>query len=132
MSLEKTHLRRFPELSRAEFVIHFPSEIPFRAKRLKRNGIEAHYLNTRGGGLGRDLEDPGIRLKYRVKSEFFYVLLLVEVRGGEMDMNFDPLGKLQKLKETALDLGAQKATEAMTQANQLLTLLQDAGYQVGE
>ena len=49
-----------------------------------------------------------------------------------MAMNFDPLGKLQKLKETALDLGAQKATEAMTQANQLLTLLQDAGYQVGE
>jgi len=49
-----------------------------------------------------------------------------------MAMNFDPLGKLQKLKETALDLGAQKATEAMTQANHLLTLLQDAGYQVGE
>src|SRR5712671_3292226 len=54
MSLEKTRLRRFPELSRAEFVVHFPSEIPFRAKRLKRNGIEAHYLNTRGRGLGRD------------------------------------------------------------------------------
>jgi len=78
------------------------------------------------------MEDPGIRLKRRVKSEFLYVLLLVEVRGGKMDMNFDPLGKLQKLKETALDLGAQKATEAMTQANHLLTLLQDAGYQVGE
>ena len=49
-----------------------------------------------------------------------------------MDMNFDPMGKLQKLKETALDLGAQKATEGLNQANQLLTLLQDAGYQVGE
>ncbi len=78
------------------------------------------------------MEDPGIRLKHRVKSEFLYVLLLVEVRGGEVDMNFDPLGKLQKLKETALDLGAQKATEAMTQANHLLTLLQDPGNQVGD
>ena len=54
------------------------------------------------------MEDSGIRLKHRVKSEFLYVLLLVEVRGGEVDMNFDPLGKLQKLKETALDLGPRK------------------------
>src|SRR5258708_38828517 len=37
-----------------KFVVHFPSEIPSRTKRLKRNGIEAHYLNTRGRALGRD------------------------------------------------------------------------------
>jgi hypothetical protein len=49
-----------------------------------------------------------------------------------MGMSFDPMGKLQKLKDTALDLGAQKATEGMNQANQLLTLLRDAGYEVGE
>jgi hypothetical protein len=47
-------------------------------------------------------------------------------------MNFNPMEKLQKVKETALNFGAQQAAEAMAQANQLLTLLQDAGYQVGE
>ena len=47
-------------------------------------------------------------------------------------MNFDPMAKLQKLKEAALDVGSQKATEAVNQTNQLLTLLQDAGYQVDE
>ncbi len=47
-------------------------------------------------------------------------------------MNFNPMEKLQKAKETALSFGAQQATEAMNQANHLLTLLQDAGYQVGE
>lgn len=47
-------------------------------------------------------------------------------------MNFDPMAKLQKLKEAALDVGSQKATEVVNQTNQLLTLLQDAGYQVDE
>src|SRR5258708_40301826 len=47
-------------------------------------------------------------------------------------MNFNPMEKLQKAKETALSFGAQQATETMNQANHLLTLLQDAGYQVGE
>jgi hypothetical protein len=47
-------------------------------------------------------------------------------------MNLDPMAKLQGLKEKAADLGTQKATEAMSQANQLLRLLQDAGYKVGE
>lgn len=47
-------------------------------------------------------------------------------------MNLNPMGALQKTKEMALDLGAQKGNEVMAQANQLLTLLQDAGYQVGE
>src|SRR5258706_11668949 len=47
-------------------------------------------------------------------------------------MNFNPMEKLQKVKETALNFGAQQAAEAITQTNHLLTLLQDAGYQVGE
>jgi hypothetical protein len=47
-------------------------------------------------------------------------------------MNLDPMAKLQGLKEKAMDLGTQKATEAMRQANQLLRLLRDAGYKVGE
>jgi len=47
-------------------------------------------------------------------------------------MNFNPMEKLQKVKEIALNFGAQQAAEAMTQTNHLLTLLQDAGYQVGE
>jgi len=47
-------------------------------------------------------------------------------------MNFDPMAKLQEAKGKVADLGTQKAAEAMNQANQLLTLLQDAGYQVGE
>jgi hypothetical protein len=47
-------------------------------------------------------------------------------------MNLNPMATLQKAKEAALDLGAQKGNEVMAQANQLLTLLQDAGYQVGE
>lgn len=47
-------------------------------------------------------------------------------------MNFDLKGAVQKAKEGVMDLGAQKAAEAMNQANQLLRLLQDAGYKVGE
>jgi acylphosphatase len=47
-------------------------------------------------------------------------------------MNFDLKGTVQKAKEGVMDLGAQKAAEAMNQANQLLRLLQDAGYKVGE
>src|SRR5882762_3403637 len=53
-------------------------------------------------------------------------------RNEEARMNFNPLEKLHKVKETALNFGAQQAAEAMTQANHLLTLLQDAGYQGGE
>jgi hypothetical protein len=47
-------------------------------------------------------------------------------------MNFDLKGVVQKAKEGVMDLGAQKAAEAMNQTNQLLRLLQDAGYKVGE
>jgi hypothetical protein len=47
-------------------------------------------------------------------------------------MNFNPMEKLQKAKDMALDIGAKQGAEAMGQANQLLTLLQDAGYQIGE
>ena len=47
-------------------------------------------------------------------------------------MNFNPMDKLQKVKEMALEAGAKQGAEAMSQVNQLLTLLQDAGYQVGE
>jgi hypothetical protein len=47
-------------------------------------------------------------------------------------MNFDLKGAVQKAKDGAAELGAQKAAEAMNQANQLLMLLQDAGYKVGE
>jgi hypothetical protein len=47
-------------------------------------------------------------------------------------MNFDPMAKLQKAKESLAELGIQKASEAMNQANLLLKLLQDAGYVVGE
>jgi acylphosphatase len=47
-------------------------------------------------------------------------------------MNFDLKGAVQKVKDGAAELGAQKAAEAMNQANQLLMLLQDAGYKVGE
>jgi hypothetical protein len=47
-------------------------------------------------------------------------------------MNFDLKGAVQKAKEGVMDLGAQKAAEAMNQTNQLLRLLQDAGYKVGE
>lgn len=45
-------------------------------------------------------------------------------------MNFETLAKTVSSKVT--DLGAQKATETLDQANLLLKLLQDAGYQVGE
>jgi hypothetical protein len=47
-------------------------------------------------------------------------------------MNFNPMEKLQKAKEAAFHFGAQQAVEVMNQTNQLLTLLQEAGYQVGE
>ena len=47
-------------------------------------------------------------------------------------MSFNPMGQLQRVKEMALDAGAKQGVEVMKQANQLLTLLQDAGYQVGE
>ena len=47
-------------------------------------------------------------------------------------MNFNPMDKLQKVKDMALEAGAKQGAEAMNQANHLLTLLQDAGYQVGE
>jgi acylphosphatase len=47
-------------------------------------------------------------------------------------MNFDLKGAVQKAKDGAVELGAQKAAEAMNQANQLLMLLQEAGYKVGE
>jgi hypothetical protein len=45
-------------------------------------------------------------------------------------MNFESLAKTVSSK--VADLGAQKATETLEQANLLLKLLQDAGYQVGE
>ena len=45
-------------------------------------------------------------------------------------MNFESLAKTVSSK--VADLGAQKATETLDQANLLLKLLQDAGYQVGE
>ena len=47
-------------------------------------------------------------------------------------MNFNPMDKLQKVKDMALEAGAKQGAEAMNQANHLLTLLQDTGYQVGE
>ena len=47
-------------------------------------------------------------------------------------MNFDLKGAVQKARDGAVELGAQKAAEAMNQANELLMLLQDAGYKVGE
>jgi len=45
-------------------------------------------------------------------------------------MSFESLAKTVSSK--VADLGAQKATETLDQANLLLKLLQDAGYQVGE
>lgn len=45
-------------------------------------------------------------------------------------MNFESLAKTVSSK--VADVGAQKASETLDQANQLLKLLQDAGYQVGE
>lgn len=45
-------------------------------------------------------------------------------------MNFESLAK--GVSSKIADLGAQKATETLDQANLLLKLLQDAGYQVGE
>lgn len=45
-------------------------------------------------------------------------------------MNFESLAK--GVSSKVADLGAQKATETLDQANLLLKLLQDAGYQVGE
>lgn len=50
----------------------------------------------------------------------------------EVDMNFNPMDKVREVKELALDAGAKQGAEVMKQANQLLTLLQDAGYRVGE
>ena len=45
-------------------------------------------------------------------------------------MNFESLTKTVSTK--VAEVGAQKATETLDQANLLLKLLQDAGYQVGE
>lgn len=45
-------------------------------------------------------------------------------------MNFESLARTVSSK--VADVGAQKATETLDQANLLLKLLQDAGYQVGE
>lgn len=45
-------------------------------------------------------------------------------------MNFESLAKTVGSK--VADVGAQKAAETLDQANLLLKLLQDAGYQVGE
>lgn len=45
-------------------------------------------------------------------------------------MNFESLTKTVSAK--VAEVGAQKATETLDQANLLLKLLQDAGYQVGE
>lgn len=45
-------------------------------------------------------------------------------------MNFESLAKTVSSK--VADMGAQKAAETLDQANLLLKLLQDAGYQVGE
>jgi hypothetical protein len=45
-------------------------------------------------------------------------------------MNFESLAKTVSSK--VADLGAQKAAETLDQANLLLKLLQDAGYQVGD
>jgi hypothetical protein len=45
-------------------------------------------------------------------------------------MNFESLAKTVSSK--VADLGAQRATETLDQANLLLKLLEDAGYQVGE
>jgi hypothetical protein len=47
-------------------------------------------------------------------------------------MNLNPMDRLREVKEMALDVGAKQGAEIMKQTNQLLTLLQDAGYQVGE
>jgi hypothetical protein len=47
-------------------------------------------------------------------------------------MNFNPMDKLQEVKGKALSFGAEQGAEVMKQTNQLLMLLQDAGYQVGE
>jgi len=45
-------------------------------------------------------------------------------------MNFESLAK--GVSSKVADLGTQKAAETLDQANLLLKLLQDAGYQVGE
>jgi hypothetical protein len=50
----------------------------------------------------------------------------------EDTMNFNPMDKLQEVKGKALIFGAEQGTEVVKQANQLLTLLQGVGYQVGE
>jgi hypothetical protein len=49
-------------------------------------------------------------------------------------MNFDSItkGLGSKVADQLADMGTKKATEAMNQANLLLKLLQDAGYQVGD
>jgi|SRR5215467_6832302 len=49
-------------------------------------------------------------------------------------MNFDSVtkGLGGKVMEKVEELGAQKVAETMSQANLLLKLLQDAGYQVGD
>jgi hypothetical protein len=50
----------------------------------------------------------------------------------EHTMNFNPMDKLQEVKGKALVFGAEQGTQVVKQANQLLTLLQGVGYQVGE
>ena len=49
-------------------------------------------------------------------------------------MNFDSItkGLGTKVADQLADMGTKKATEAMNQANLMLKLLQDAGYQIGD
>jgi hypothetical protein len=47
-------------------------------------------------------------------------------------MNFNPMDQLQNVKGRVLDIGAEQGSKVVSQANQLLKLLQDAGYQIGE
>jgi hypothetical protein len=47
-------------------------------------------------------------------------------------MNFNPMDQLQNVKGRVLDIGAEQSSKLVSQANQLLKLLQDAGYQIGE
>jgi len=47
-------------------------------------------------------------------------------------MTFDALGKLKETKEAVSGIGFGKAEDLAADANLLLTLLQDAGYEVGQ
>jgi hypothetical protein len=85
-----------------------------------------------GTRLGKRHGVPWTRLKHPAKISFIVGQFCAEIRQEEVSMNFNPMDKLREAKEMALDVGAKHGAEVMKQANQLLTLLQDAGYQVGE